>query len=98
MEHSNLTSKDYFKKMNCKLIKTISDGEEIVYIYQDKNGDVRSSDGNFFANINDNYFDDALEEFECGWREVHWNHYQSYSYVDCDEVDDYMDDDIKDWY
>ena len=44
---------DYFEEMNGKVIKTISNGEESVYIYQFENGDVRSSDGNFFGNIND---------------------------------------------
>ena len=51
---------DYFEEMNGKVIKTISNGEESVYIYQFENGDVRSSDGNFFSNINDYCFDDAL--------------------------------------
>ena len=55
---------DYFEEMNGKVIKTISNGEESVYIYQFENGDVRSSDGNFFSNINDDCFDDALEEFD----------------------------------
>ena len=91
---------DYFEEMSGKIIKTISNGEESVYIYQFENGDVRSSDGNFFSNINDDYFDDALEEFECGWREVHWNRSDWADWYGCDEdeVDDAMDDDIKDWY
>lgn len=91
---------NYFEESNSKLIKTISNGEESVGIYQLENGDVRSSDGNFFLNINDDSFDDALEEFECGWREVHWNRLDWADYYGCDEdeVDDVMDDDIKDWY
>lgn len=91
---------NYFEESNSKLIKTISNGEESVGIYQLENGDVRSSDGNFFSNINDDSFDDVLEEFECGWREVHWNRSDWADYYGCDEdeVDDVMDDDIKDWY
>ena len=91
---------NYFEESNSKVIKIISNGEESVYIYQFENGDVRSSDGNFFGNINDDCFDDALEEFECGWREVHWNHSDWADWYGCDEdeVDDCMDDDIKDWY
>ena len=81
---------DCFEELNCKLIKTISNGEESVYIYQDKNGEVRSSDGNFFGNINDDCFNDALEEFECGWREIHWNSSYCVDWRDCeDEVDDW---------
>jgi hypothetical protein len=92
--------KDYFEEMGGKLIKTISNGEESVYIYELENGDVQSSDGNFFSNVNDDSFDDALEEFECGWREVHWNREDWADWYGCDEdeVDDVMDDDIKDWY
>ena len=91
---------NYFEESNSKLIKTISNGEESVGIYQLENGDVRSSDGNFFSNINDDSFDDVLEEFECGRREVHWNRSDWADYYGCDEdeVDDVMDDDIKDWY
>ena len=91
---------NYFEESNSKLNKTISNGEESVEIYQLENGDVRSSDGNFFSNINDDSFDDALEEFECGWRDVHWNRSYWADYYGCDEdeVDDVMDDDIKDWY
>ena len=91
---------DYFEEINGKVIKIISNGEESVYIYRFENGDVRSSDGNFFLNINDDSFDDALEEFECGWREVHWNRSDWADYYGCDEdeIDDVMDDDIKDWY
>lgn len=91
---------DYFEEINGKVIKIISNGEESVYIYQFENGDVSSSDGNFFGNINDDSFDDALEEFECGWREVHWNRSDWADYYGCDEdeIDDVMDDDIKDWY
>ena len=90
---------DYFEEMGGKVIKIISNGEESVYIYQFENGDVRSSDGNFLSNVNDDSFDDALEEFECGWREVHWNRSDWADYYGCDEdeVDDCMDDDIKDW-
>ena len=76
---------DYFEEMNGKVIKTISNGEESVGIYQLENGDVRSSDGNFLSNINDDSFDDALEEFECGWREVHWNRSDWADYYGCNE-------------
>ena len=90
---------NYFEESNSKLIKTISNGEESVGIYQLENGDVRSSDGNFFANVNDDSFDDALDEFECEWREMHWNHSDWADYYGCDEdeVDDCMHDDFKDW-
>lgn len=82
---------DYFEELDCELIKTISNGEESVYIYQDENGDAHSSDGNFFGNINDDYFCDALEEFECGWREIHWNSSCCVDWHDCE-------DEINDWY
>ena len=90
---------EYFEEMDGELIKTISNGEESVLIYRFPNGEVRSSDGYFFSNINDDSFEDALEEFECGWREIHWNRSDWADYYGCDEdqLDDVMDDDIKDW-
>lgn len=90
---------DYFEEMGAKVIKVISNGEESVRIYQFENGEVRSSDDRFFANVNDDNFEDALEEFECGWREVHWNKSDWADYYGCseDEVEDCMDDDLKDW-
>lgn len=86
---------DYFEELDGELIKTISNGEKSVYIYQFENGDVRSSDGNFFGNVNDDCFDDALEEFECDWREVNWNRSDWVDWYGCDEdeVDDCMDSD-----
>lgn len=91
---------DYFEEMGAKLIKTISNGEKSVRIYQFANGSVSSSDGNFSSNINDKYFEDALEEFEEGWREVNWNTHDWADWYGCDEdeVDDCIDDDIKGWY
>jgi len=90
---------EYFEEMDGELIKTISNGEESVLIYRFPNGEVRSSDGYFFSNINDDSFEDALEEFECGWREIHWNRSDWADYYGCDEdqLDDAMDDDMKDW-
>ena len=90
---------EYFEEMDGELIKTISNGEESFLIYRFPNGEVRSSDGYFFSNINDDSFEDALEEFECGWREIHWNRSDWADYYSCDEdqLDDVMDDDIKDW-
>ena len=85
---------------NAKRIKTISNGEESVYIYKNKNGDVHSSDGCFHSNINFDEFEDALDEFECGWRETHWNTSDWADWYGCDEeeVEDCMDDDMKGWY
>ena len=91
---------DYLEEMGARLIKTISNGEESVEIYQFENGEIRSSDDCFSANINDESFEDELDEFEEGWRETHWNRSDWADYYGCDEdeVDDAMDDDIKDWY
>ena len=88
---------EYFEEMGGKLIKTISNGEESVLIYRFPNGEVRSSDGFFFSNVNDDSFEDALEEFECGWREIHWNKKNWSDWYDCEEtqVEDAMDDDLR---
>lgn len=82
-----------------KVIKTISNGEHSVSIYQKEDGRVFSSDNNFFSNINNDDFDDALEEFECGWRETHWNTSDWADWYGCDEKDlaDAMDNDMRDY-
>lgn len=85
---------DDFDANKDSVLKVISNGEESVCIYKKDNGEVYSSDGHFFSNINHDDFEDALDEFECGWREVHWNHSDWADYYGCNEneVDDYMDD------
>jgi hypothetical protein len=86
---------DYFEEMGAKLIKTISNGEKSVRIYQFADGSVSSSDGNFSSNINDESFEDALEEFEEGWREINLNTRDWADRYGCDddEVQDFMDSD-----
>lgn len=82
-----------------RTIRIISNGEQSVRIYEMDDGSVRSSDNNFFANINDSDLDDAIEVFEDGWRETHWNRSDWADYYGCDEdeVSDCMDDDLSLW-
>lgn len=77
-----------------KRIKTITNGESSVFIYQKENGDVYSSDGHFKSNINNDDFEDSLNEFESDWHEVNWTteDYAEYFGCDADELDDYMYD------
>lgn len=44
-----------------KIIKTVSDGRKTVIIYEDENGTVFSSDGNFKSDRNKVEFDDELD-------------------------------------
>lgn len=82
-----------------KLIKTISNGEDSVRIYEKENGDVYSTDGDFHSNSHNDDFQDELDTYEEEWREVNWNTSDWADYYGCNESDvqDCMDDDMKDW-
>lgn len=46
-----------------KLIKSLSNEKKSVFIYQNDKGEVYSSDGKFFSNINDLNFKNDLDLF-----------------------------------
>ena len=62
---------NYFEEIGGKLLKVISNKNQSVFIYRFPNGDVRSSDGNFVSNIHRENYEDALDTFEEGWKEIH---------------------------
>ena len=93
---SNIFDEDTFGEP----YRIISNGEESVNIYQKQDGELISDEGDSFGNVNDDGIDDRLDSFESEWRETHWNKSDWADYYGCDEnqVDDCMDDDIKDCY
>ena len=81
------------------IIRHISNGEESINIIQKENGDVVSDEDDKIGNINDSDIEDKIDEFEDVWRETHWNRSDWADYYGCDEddIEDCMDDDMKDW-
>lgn len=66
-----------------KIIKTVSDGRKTVIIYEDENGTVFSSDGNFKSDRNKVEFDDELDVFVCGCLEDNyygWENHEENNY------------------
>ena len=53
-----------------KIIKTVTDGKQIIFIHLDEDGIIRSSDGKFYSNPND--FEDAFDVYlcSCGYKET----------------------------
>ena len=82
-----------------KVITTFSNGENSIDILLLRNGDVISSDNDYICDINDNHVESKIEEFGYGWRQVHWNRKDYADWYNCDEdeVEDFMDDDLRDW-
>lgn len=80
------------------IIKRVSNGEESIYFVEKSDG-VYCSDGTFICSLDDEDLMDKVEEYGCGWREVHWNRSDWADYYGCDEdqLDDAMDNDMKDW-
>lgn len=77
--------------------KKISNGEESVILYKNNKGDVHSDEENedsYIGNVNDNDFDDKLEEFEEEWNEIHWTTQDYADHFGCEvnEVEDVMQD------
>ena len=75
--------------------KTISNNEVSTTLEKDKNGDIWDG-SNYVTNINNPDFQDELDEYEEGWKEVNWSNadYADYYGCDEDEVQDCMDDDL----
>jgi hypothetical protein len=83
------------------LIRNISNGEESVNIIRKCNDDVYADEDNFYiGNMNDDDIEDKIDDYVEGWRETHWNRsdWADYYGVDEDDLDDAMDDDMRDYY
>ena len=78
--------------------KTIRNGEVSTTLEKDQNGDIWDED-TYVTNINNPDFEDELDEYEEGWKEVNWSRSDWADYYGCDEedVDDCMDDDMRDY-
>lgn len=83
-----------------KVIRRISNQETSVKLYQFPDGRIVDSYDDVIGHIDDENIEDVLEEYEEDWRNSHWDKsdYADYYGCDEDEVDDYMDDDIKGWF
>lgn len=81
-----------------EILDRISNGEESVYFVRKDDG-IYCSDGIFICDNDDEEYQDKIDEYKEGWREVNWNQSDWADYYGCeeDEVDDAMDDDWKDW-
>lgn len=83
-----------------KVIRRISNQEKTCKIYQLPNGRIIDSYDNEIGNADDEDIEDKLEDYEDSWRSSNWDRSDYADYYGCDEedVDDCIDDDIKDWY
>lgn len=83
-----------------KVIRTVSNGEISVDIYVMDNGDVVSEEDNCFIGIiNDPEIEDKIDHYAEEWREVNWTQSDWADYYGCDvdDVEDAMDDDMRDY-
>lgn len=85
-----------------EILRKVSNGEESVLIFE-KDNDVLAGDGEegtFICDVMDPDKEDKIDEYEEEWHEVHWDKSDWADWYGCDEdeVDDAMDDDIKDYY
>lgn len=80
------------------IIDRVSNGEESAYFVEKKDG-IYCSDGTYICDNDDEEKLDKIDEYKESWREVNWSKSDWAYYYGCDEddVDDAMDDDIKDY-
>jgi hypothetical protein len=103
MDYFDESYEDNFDlEFNGSIIRHTSNGEESVNIYRKDNGDVMSDDdecSEYIGNINDEDIEDKIDEFEFGWRETHWNRsdWADHYGVDEEDLDDAIDDDMRDY-
>ena len=79
-----------------EVVKRISNGEVSVCVVRRSDGSLWANDDYCFAEAGE--YDDedyAIEQFEFGWRETHWNSSDWADYYGCDpsELSDYFDSD-----
>lgn len=92
---------DYFDdECEGKVIRHIHNGELSVNVIRKENGDVYSDENDYIGNINDEDINDKIDEFEETWKETNWSNEDWADWYGCDvdQLEDCMDDDIKDLY
>lgn len=74
--------------------KKISNGEKSTILYKNDKGDVHSDDEEYIGNVNDNDFEDKLNEYEEEWHEINWTTHDYAEHLGCDddEVEEVMTD------
>ena len=88
-----------FNEAGMRIYKTISNQEICTVLLEDVNGNISEENEGFICNINDDDFEDKIDEFEENWKEVNWSRADWADYYGCDEddVDDCMEEDFKDY-
>lgn len=81
-----------------EIIDRVSNGEDSDYFVRKEDG-IYCSDGTFICDNDDEEYQDKIDEHKEGWYETNWNTSDWADYYGCDEddVEDAMDDDMKDW-
>lgn len=82
-----------------KKLRTVTNGEESVDILLMDDGRIMVEDEYVLCRIDDENYEDKIDEFAEEWRETHWNISDWADYYGCDEnqVEDCMDDDLGYW-
>ena len=90
---------EFDDEFNGIVLRHISNGETSVNIVRHGNDVVSDEDDYYIGDINDEDIEDKIDEFAEGWREVNWNRSDWADHYGCDEedVEDCMDDDMRDW-
>jgi len=80
------------------IIDRVSNNEESDYFVEKEDG-IYCSDGTFICDVDDEERQDKIDEYKEDWHETHWDKSDWADYYGCDEsdVDDCMDDDMKDY-
>ena len=81
-----------------EIIDRVSNGEDSDYFVRKEDG-IYCSDGTFICDNDDEEYQDKIDEHKEEWRECNWSteDYADYYGVDPEDVDDAMDNDMKDW-
>lgn len=81
------------------LIRHVTNGETSVNIVRHGNDVVCDEDDFYIGDINDEDIKDKIDEFAEEWQEINWNTSDWAEYYGCDEedVEDCMDDDMRDF-
>lgn len=81
-----------------EIIDRVSNGEDSDYFVRKDDG-IYCSDGTFICDNDDEEYQDKIDEHKEEWREVNWSTEDWADHYGCDpeDVEDAMDDDMKEW-
>ena len=90
---------EFDEEFSGDVLRHVSNGEISVNIIKRGNDVVSDDDGSYIGDINDEEIEDKIDDFVAEWREVNWNRSDWADWLGCDEedVDDCLDDDMRDW-